>query len=250
MENICLIDGDSIIWLASYTYKGQEVKSLKGVMECCDDYMRNILKACNSEYYSAFLTDGSFRYSYATIKPYKGNRVKMEKPQFFNTIRGYLNDHYGFQYIKNYEADDLCIMAHNTFSTNKEYNPIIASPDKDLKQIAGVFYDYKKRILEEVTEEQANRNLWMQMLTGDTGDNIPGLPNIGASKAPKILGDTNYQEKVLVAYIEHYGEYDGILNFTENYRLLKMRTTLDGILYSPKIIKGSDVIKDSIEDLW
>lgn len=250
MERITLIDGDSIIWLAGHSYKDTEQKSLKDMLDSCDYIVKDILDQCKADYYSAFLTDGSFRYKIAKLKPYKGNRRNIPKPKFFNTLKGYLIEQYGFQSRKDYEADDLVIMAQNTFYNTKQYEPIIASPDKDLRQVSGLFYDYKKKELTEVTSAEATNNFWMQMLTGDTGDNIPGLAGIGPSKAPNILGDKNYHSNVLNAYISLYGENTGIRNFYENYDLLKLHNTLDNELYYPVIINKNDVIKSGIEDLW
>lgn len=249
-NNLALIDADSIIWIAGHSYKDTEKKTLKGALDSCDDIINDILSQCEADYYAGFLTEGSFRYKIATVKPYKGNRTKMPKPEYFHTLKSYLIEKYKFQYIRDYEADDLCLMAHHTYNTTDQYNPIVASPDKDLRQIAGTFYDYKKKVHAEVTKEEASRNLWMQMLVGDTGDNIAGLPGIGEAKAPIILGDTDYHTKVLNAYISLYGETRGIKYFYETYRLVKMEYLLNDELYYPNIIAKQNVITDNIETLF
>lgn len=245
MSKITLIDGDTIIWLSIYNTKEQTtVKSAKDAINCCDHYMNNIFQATEAELYSGFLTDGSFRYKIATIKPYKGNRAGLAKPLYFNTIKSYLIDEYKFISIKDYEADDLCIAAHFTLSKNNEVT--IASPDKDLRQVEGKFYDYKKQEL-TIVEEEANYNLWKQVLTGDSGDNIPGLPGIGPVKADKILSYKPFPQAVLEEYIKCFGEYQGLLNFTENYRLIKMLETVNGEPYYPPLYEVK--LKEDI-DAW
>lgn len=238
MSNIALIDADSIIYLSVYNKDPDYIKTKEDVFTCCDRYIKDILDKTESEYYSGFLTDGSFRYKIAKQKPYKGNRIGIPKPKYFNLAKAYLVDEYKFTTVKDYEADDLCIMAHNTFKTNKAYEPYVASPDKDLKQIAGKFYDYKKGELIELNEEDANKNLWKQVLTGDTGDDITGLQGIGPVKADRILkNSTDYKTSVLNEYTKAYGEYNGILNFTETYQLVKMLNKINNEFYYPEVYK-------------
>ena len=42
-----------------------------------------------------------------------------------------------------------------------------------------------------VSLDQANRNFFIQCLTGDTSDNIPGIRGVGVKTAEKILADSN-----------------------------------------------------------
>jgi len=236
-NNLAVIDGDSIIYYSCYN-KIDQNKSIQEVFNCVDYYINSILDNTKSEYYTGFLTDGSFRYKIATQLPYKGNRSLLEKPKYFKVTKSYLEDYYSFTSLKNYEADDLCIMTHNTFNTTKEYNPIICSPDKDLKQVAGIFYDYKKGETIELNRQTGIKNLWKQVLTGDSGDNISGLKGIGEVKAEKLLSNYSmyaYPGVVLDKYLQVYGEYLGMKYFNETYQLVKMLDTLNGELYFPTI---------------
>lgn len=238
MNNIALIDADTIIYLATYNKKEEKVKSIQQMFDCCDQILENILNVCETRHYAGFLTDGSHRYKIATIKPYKGNRINTPKPKYYNLIKAYLSDHLEFKSIKNYEADDLCIMAHNTFTNNKEYNPIICSPDKDLRQVEGTFYDYKKLELVNVSKEQSDYNFWFQMLTGDTSDNIQGCIGIGSVKADKILNEGKYPffyEKVKNTYVNIYKE-EAVKHFDENYDLLNLLKTYEGLAYYPYVV--------------
>jgi len=61
-----------------------------------------------------------------------------------------------------------------------------------------------------VDQEYADYFFWLQMLTGDTVDNIPGLPRVGPVKANAILnGVTSYEDlkrTVQEAYKSKFGE--------------------------------------------
>lgn len=242
MNNLSIIDGDSIIYLSCYN-KDMELftKTHNDVFKCIDNYIKDILVKTESIHYTGFLSDGSFRYDIAKQKPYKGNRSTLEKPKYFSLAKSYLIDEYKFKIVKPYEADDLCIMSATTLNSLGEYNPIICTPDKDLKQIAGTFYNYKKQELVTITREEAYKNLWRQVLTGDSGDNIQGVKGLGDVRANKILENSkDYASTVLQVYMDYYGEYKGILAYTENYQLVKMIDTE----YNPDIH-----IKEYCDDL-
>lgn len=225
-ENLATIDADSIIYIATHNKKDEEVRTIDQMFSVCDSILDNILKNTNSKLYTGFLSDGkTFRDNIGILKEYKGNRNKLIKPKYYKLIKAYLYDELNFKNFYGYEADDLCIISYKLFK--EHYNPIICSPDKDLRQIEGDFYDYKKEILFKVSKQESEFNLWYQVLVGDTTDHIGGCKGIGQVKANKILAEEISAQRVLKCYLETYGEYQGIINFTENYRLVKMLDTLD-----------------------
>jgi len=71
------------------------------------------------------------------------------------------------------------------------------------------------------------------MITGDTTDNIKGIPGKGLAaansiyefgkvvKAPKFLASS-----ALVKYIEHFGEVQGIEEFYKNFKCLNLVNTV------------------------
>ena len=59
--------------------------------------------------------------------------------------------------------------------------------DKDLLQIPGNHYNFVKRELRFVDDDEAHLLLMRQCLTGDSADNIPGIRGIGPKKADKLL---------------------------------------------------------------
>ncbi len=107
------------------------------------------------------------------------------------------------------EADDLIrIWAEQAREAGDDY--IICSIDKDLKCIPGKHWLMHKKELLVVSEEEAQRHYYEQLLKGDPTDNIPGVPRVGEVKATKILADYSteeeFQEQVVGAYIIAYGD--------------------------------------------
>jgi 5'-3' exonuclease len=107
------------------------------------------------------------------------------------------------------EADDLIRMwAVQAREAGDDY--IICSIDKDLKCIPGKHYNMKHDRLYEVTEAEAMRHYYEQMLKGDPTDNIPGVPRVGEVKASRILAlcqtEAEFQEQVVEQYMIAYGD--------------------------------------------
>lgn len=107
------------------------------------------------------------------------------------------------------EADDLMrIWAEEAKANGDDF--IICSIDKDLKCIPGKHYLMHKQELIEVSEEDAIRHYYEQLLKGDPTDNIPGVPRVGEVKARKILEnlstEAEFQERVVEQYLIAYGE--------------------------------------------
>ncbi|MCW8983153.1 MAG: hypothetical protein OQK13_03830, partial [Gammaproteobacteria bacterium] len=74
-------------------------------------------------------------------------------------------------------------------------NSILCSPDKDLDQVPCMHYDPNKGEVYVIDEEIADACLYVQILTGDSTDSIPGVKGIGPKKAEKLLrGITDRKE--------------------------------------------------------
>lgn len=179
--------------------------------------------------YQLYLTGGdNFRKEVATIQPYKGNRVA-PRPEHFDTTRAHLVEKWGAIVIEGMEADDqLAIEAERDRD-----GVILVSIDKDLNTVPGWHFSWGTHNKEEdyyfVTEQEATRFFWTQVLTGDKGDNIPGLSRVGPKKAAKILeGCTTqreYYEACLEAYKKQYEEPEKAL--AENATLLYLLRSED-----------------------
>ncbi len=211
--------------LAGADYLSHALGNTKTVMEA-------VLARYNHENYKAFLhAGGNYRYSGATIKPYKGNRDRDHKPKYFNEIREYLFDVWKAIPVEGIESDDAIGIVQSTAPYG---TTIIVTNDKDLRQIAGYHFNWTKPELgtEEVTPEEADMMFYWQMLVGDTSDNIPGINKIGPKTATKIIdecgGDLDkVKQSVIQYYAKQYGnEWQSAWN--EIGTLLYIRRTEDG----------------------
>lgn len=174
-----------------------------------------------------FLTGkGNFRNTLATIKPYKGNRNEFDKPAHLQAVRDYLVDKWGASLSEGCEADDSIAIE----STRLRDECVIVSIDKDLDQLPGMHYNWRRKEIYEVDEREGWRNFYKQMLVGDTTDNIPGLPGIGPAKADKLLKDYSKPGAmwggVYRAYHSHYGHHYGDTELTLGEALLEIGNLL------------------------
>lgn len=168
----------------------------------------------------------TFRCSISFEKQYKGNRKK-DYTDYDGKIRDmfsamkYVQDNFVTLITDNLEADDIVSMLQDPDNT------YIASKDKDMKTIPGWHYNWSLNIIEQITPEKALYNLAKQLLTGDTTDNITGLPGCGEVGADKILQEVQnpkyYIKAVMHAYQMKFGVFKGTDMFAENWMLIKMR---------------------------
>jgi len=81
---------------------------------------------------------------------------------------------------------------------------IIVSNDKDLKNTPGYLYSSMKDELYYVTPEYAEHHFWMQMVIGDTVDNIPGIPRRGKKWFEALCARHDNREGVITAICDEY----------------------------------------------
>ena len=236
-KRLTIIDADTIIYLSSFNKKDAKEKTVSKVLKLVDDIIKETLDVTRADEYLGFLTNGSFRYNIAKTVPYKGNRKDTVQPKYYKVIKEYMIAEYKFTMQKDYEADDLCT---SHFMHYKDiYDCIIASPDKDLKQVEGLFYDYKKKQYTKVSDIDAIRNFWVQMLWGDAGDNIKGITGLGEVKSNKFVNsvinsykdedvneiDFQLSKDIFEIYLK---EEKGKERFFENLDLLGLLKKFDG----------------------
>lgn len=171
----CLVDTDTLLYTACYGSKGDFIQTI----ELAEIYREQIeqLGPCRH-----FLSGpNNFRYKVAKTLPYKGNRSKREKPRYYTALKEYMASEWGAEYAFGCEADDMIGINHTPGET------IIVTNDKDLKQIPGTHYNWKTQEMFDVSERDGWFYFYKQLLTGDTADNIPGVPGIGDKTAADLL---------------------------------------------------------------
>lgn len=173
---------------------------------------------------------------------YKTNRKK-------NNYVWLLREHYrnnGAFCSETLEADDLI---SDRCQELKKGEYIIISIDKDLKQLGGFYWsyykikskdingnyilnefgveekEYKQKEVEYISEKDAEKLFYSQMLIGDPGDNIKGLKGVGKVRAEKLLKESkNYFITTARAYIEKEAKED----FRKAFSLIKLGSKRHG----------------------
>lgn len=164
--------------------------------------------------------DTNYRNEVAISKPYKGTRHQ-DKPYNYADLKKYMIKQ-GAVVTVDEEADDYL-----SYMTCNKYNTVAITQDKDALNTPSYIYRPDTQELVHVSEQMATKSFWTQVLTGDSVDNIPGLPNCGKVKAATVLeGCTTYQEceqAVAMAYAVHPKVDDPEAYLTEQAILLWMR---------------------------
>lgn len=128
---------------------------------------------------------------------YKSNRRGKAKPIILGALISWaIKAHKGIR-MKGLEADDI-------MGILSAPSAVIVSADKDLRTVPGLHLNLETLVIEEVTEDEANRTLFMQALTGDAVDGYQGIKGVGPKTAEKLLGDAATEPelwaKVCLAY--------------------------------------------------
>ena len=143
---------------------------------------------------------------------YKANRKNTRRPMLLNFAKDYMRERFRATSKANLEADDYMGILAMGYPDS-----VIWSEDKDLMTIPGKHLVNEDII--EVSLEEADRNFYTQVLTGDTTDNYRGCPGVGAVKAAKILKDKHTPFEMWSAVLEAF-EKAGL---TEDEAILQAR---------------------------
>lgn len=212
-----LIDGDILVYRVGFSTN--EPDEEKFALSRMGNFVDRLIRLEGIETYEGYLTGkNNYRSEIATEQAYKGNRKDARKPVHYDSLREYLISKWGFTVVNGQEADDaMGIKAYEL----PEDSSCIMTIDKDLDMIRGWHYNFVKEDLYYVTEKEAIKNFYIQILTGDRVDNIPGIKGIGPVKAKKILENCTTEKSLFKAVSEKY-DHD-IDKLTERGRLLWIR---------------------------
>lgn len=180
--------------------------------------------------------DNNFRFDIATTRPYKGNREKSKRPTHEEAIKDYIRSKWLTVTSEGEEADD--VMGYTQCALGP-LDSVIVTQDKDLDMIPGLKYDFVHDEGYSVTEEQAMYNFHIQLLMGDSTDNIPGLQGIGKAKARKALEGVDPAEHmatVMQMYQAHSPKPDDWYEYLrEQGKLLWIRREPDQMWEPPEV---------------
>lgn len=231
-KKLTIIDADSIAFLAVHNKKDAEKE--KTFDDCklhAEEIIKNILIATEADYYICCYTVRSrdnFRLKF--YPEYKQNRKFKEPIPFLNEVKNFLlfDSEYKsmatFDDEVSWEADDLCLSYYVHFKD--EYECLISSPDKDIKNLNVPVYDYKKLEYNNPSEFKENYSMAYDLIAGQSGDGIKGIEGLGDKAAEKLLSgvlEVDLFPVVLKAYTNKYGLHAGIELFYFTYKALYIR---------------------------
>lgn len=208
-----------------YITQHRRVEPLENCLQILKTMMEGAILGAEAKSWMAFIKGtGNFRDLISATRPYKGNRDPSHRPVYEGEMREYLRTMWAAEVVDGEEVDDRIAQMQVDDST------CICSIDKDFNQVVGWHYNFLKREKFYIGKEEAVRNFYIQLLTGDASDNIQGIPKVGPRKASKILGECKSEREMYDAacraYQEAYGE-NWELVLTEMANLVYLRRERD-----------------------
>lgn len=186
---IALIDADVILYQTGFgsdanaKKEGLAFEPLENALHLCKNKLKEVMFNTGADDCKLYLT-GKGNYRKDFLPDYKANRKDAHKPHWYNEIKEYLINQHNAIVVDGEEADDA-------LGYNQTKDTIICTIDKDLDCIPGYHFNWSLKNFERgiyyVTEVEANRFFYLQCLTGDATDNIPGLKKSIGKMATKKL---------------------------------------------------------------
>ncbi len=148
---------------------------------------------------------------------YKGHRNR-KKPCGYRRVIKKLSEEYSVIRMPTLEADD----SMGIYATKHTGN-IIVSPDKDMKQIEGMLYNFDESFT--ITKEEGAKWHLIQSMAGDNTDGYAGVPGIGVKRAIALFEEKGYSWKTVVNAFKEKGLSEDIALM--NARLARILTNED-----------------------
>lgn len=146
--------------------------------------MRRILHATNAREYKLFIS-GSENFRYKIDPTYKANRDGKPRPEWLQPVREFLVTEWKARISDGIETDDCLGIEQSADHLNQE--TVICTYDKDLLQVPGHHYNFKKDEWQYITPLQGWANFYTQLIMGDRSDNISGFDGKMRIDVPKFL---------------------------------------------------------------
>lgn len=182
------IDGDILLYEVGFASNDDPVEF---ACHSLRQRVQGVMDGCECKQAQLFLT-GTTNFRNDLSDNYKANRKDVDKPVHIDALRKYAINTLDAIVSENEEADDLL----GIHAVRDGWG--IATLDKDLDGVPGWHYVWKgkREGIYHVSEVDADRFFYTQMLTGDPTDNIPGLfkmtgvKALAKTKAPLLELDT------------------------------------------------------------
>lgn len=213
---VALLDADFLVYRIGFSTEDADEQVAKSRLT---EWLTDIVYInLGCEDYKAWITGKTnYRNEVAVTQPYKGNRKDFVKPKHYDALRNHLI-RLGAVVTEGEEADDAVAI-----ESNRGYYWIVHQ-DKDLNQLPGHHYNPVTDERYYVSDTEALRSFYTQLLTGDRTDHIKGLHLIGPKKAEKILKGCQTEQEMYQAVKKAYEEKEEPFErLVENGKLLWLR---------------------------
>lgn len=240
-KKVCLVDGSGYIFRAFYALPS--MTNPQGVPVNAVYGFTNMFMKLTSQIkcdYSLVLFDAKRQNFRNNIFPdYKGTRKEIPEeliPQFELIRNAVTALNLNYLEMEGFEADDL-IATYTEEALKKGYEVVVVSADKDLMQLirpgVELFDPMKDKFFtpEDVKEKFGvlpDKVIDVQALSGDSIDNVPGVPGIGPKTAAELVNQFGSLEGVLehAAEIKQNKRRETLLANIENARISKQLVEL------------------------
>ena len=228
-KTLYLIDGTAYIYRAYHAIRG--LSNSKGLpTNAVFGFTRMLLKLVEDkkpEYVVMLFDSKRPTFRHEMYKEYKANRPPM--PEDMSVQIPYIKDiTKGFNIpvieMPGYEADDLIgTIARRTEAAG--FSPVMVTGDKDFFQLVtdkAIVWDPMKEKTTDMTAikerfgVQPHQMIDVMGLSGDTSDNIPGVPGIGPKTALSLIQNFGTMEQL-------YGQVDKITKKKQHENLVKYK---------------------------
>lgn len=208
-KTFTIIDGYGFLFRAYYvlphltTTTGMPIGGVYGFLNMILKYITH------SDYLVVAFDAGKKNFRHDLYSEYKANRISPPEdliPQFAILREAVEAFNLNYEEVEGYEADDVIATLVAKHSNNQNLKVVVVSSDKDLFQLLNdnilIFDPIKNTYIDEkkVVEKfgvNSNKLLDLFSLTGDSSDNIPGVPGIGPKTAAKLLDEFGSLNSIL-----------------------------------------------------
>jgi hypothetical protein len=193
-------------------YNRKEIEPLENCLQMVKSSLENTLNVLGTKEYRIYL-GGKRNFRDDLYGDYKANRDSAPKPKYYRDIRDYMVREWGARICDGIEADDAVAIDATSLGPDKA---IIVGVDKDLDQVPGRHYNWVEGKSYSVSPREGLTFFYEQMLSGDTTDNIPGIPGIGEVKARKALVDCAKPQDAASRVWKLYYDNRELLGFSDD----------------------------------
>lgn len=151
---------------------------------------------------------------------YKAQRKA--KPLMLDKLKEQLRTLYDIDSLPNLEADDTCRIMYEDNNFYPGWKKIIVSVDKDFFSVPCTFHrDLPNQAtkLYNITQEEADKHLFKQIIMGDSTDNYKGIKGYGEKKVEEVLPNIKRLDDVKQLFLDNgMTEWD----FQKNYQMARI----------------------------